>query len=287
VQKYTKNMGIHAIDTGFFSTEGGAMFGLLPKRAWSLKYPAIQGDRCSLAMRALYVDLGPRKVLFDAGVGPSRVHGMEYYRFHSLLNPTESLLRLGIQPESITDVVLSHLHFDHCGGVVSLQNDGRYAPAFPNAVHWAGLPQRARALHPGRWEQDAYDPLVVTCLEEAGLLRWVGEDGPLFPGVRVRLCHGHTGGQLVSWITAEGTTWVFAGDVVPMRPHLSLACVSAVDACAEVAVAEKEALLREVAEAGHILFFYHDAQVAAVRLALSGDRVTATQVFERLEGDGL
>jgi len=270
-------MNIYPIETGFFSTDGGAMFGIVSRKVWSGKYPVDDENRCPLAMRVLFVDLGDHKVLFDTGTGVSQVHGMAYYRFHGLKDIGKELVKLGYNRDDVTDVVLSHLHFDHCGGAVSQCADGSLVPAFPNAVYWAGKRQRELTFKPSIWESDSYAPAVVAALEEAGRLKLVKNDGLLFPGVRVALFQGHTEDQLVSFIETPEGTIVFCGDVIPMATHVMPLCIAAVDNAAEIAVNEKMRLLREAAASDYSLFYYHDAVTQAVRLKQVRDSISVRE----------
>lgn len=267
-------MNIHSIETGFFSTDGGAMFGIVSRKVWSGKYPVDDENRCPLAMRVLFADMGDHKVLFDTGVGTAKVHGMEYYKFHGMKDIRRELEKIGYKASDITDVIFSHLHFDHCGGSVLTGSEGILEPAFPNAVHWAGRKQFELTFGPSLWEADSYAPSVVRFLHDSGLLRLVDSDRELFPGVGVKLFQGHTDDQLVSYVSTPHGIVVFCGDVVPMTTHIMPLCIAAVDNSAEMAVIEKMRLLEDAAENDNVLFFFHDAVTQAVRLKKVKDRIT-------------
>lgn len=282
VQKYGYSMRIHPIETGFFSTDGAAMFGILPRKAWASRYPVDGENRCPLGMRVFFVDMGEHKVLFDAGIGSTHVSGMEYYRFHDRIDLSSALRRSGYEPETVTDVVLSHLHFDHCGGAVVRDDSGRFRPAFRNAVYWTGARQRALAFNPSTWEEDSYAPFVVEVLEAAGQLRLVSTDSDLFPGLRVALYQGHTDDQLVSFIDTPEGAYVFAGDVVPTSLHVMKLCISALDNSALLALDEKMRLLNEVLERDAQLLLYHDTQAMAVRLKQINENPAVKDVLVNL-----
>lgn len=269
-------MKIHSIETGFFSTDGGAMFGIVSRKVWSRKYPVNEDNRCLLTMRVMLADLGGHKVLFDTGVGPAVVGGMSYYHFHGLRSLVQEVEKRGIQADEITDVVLSHLHFDHCGGSVVSQN-GILKPAFPKATYWASARQWAMAQKPPLWESDSFAPAVIQVLQDAGQLQLIDADQELFEGVRVRFFQGHTDDQLVSYVTNGTDTYVFCGDVIPMEPHLLPLCIAAVDNSAVVSVEEKMRLLEEAGTQGQILFFYHDAVTEAVRMKMSNGRISVKE----------
>jgi glyoxylase-like metal-dependent hydrolase (beta-lactamase superfamily II) len=270
-------MRIHSIDTGFFSTDGGAMFGLVSRPVWSRKYPVDAENRCPLAMRVMFADLGDRKVLFDTGVGVAQVEGMSYYRFHGLRSIASELKKLGYQAEDVTDVVLSHLHFDHCGGSVVRLPEGCLAPAFPKATYWTSERQWQLAKKPSLWESDSFAPSVIQVLEKTGQLRLVSEDGELIPGVHVKRFQGHTDDQLVSWVSVEHETYVYVGDVIPMEPHILPLCIAAVDNSAVVSADEKLRLLEEAGKQEAILFFFHDAVTEGVRLKKTNGRISVKE----------
>jgi len=269
-------MKIHSIETGFFSTDGGAMFGIVSRKVWARKYPVNEDNRCPLTMRVMFADLGERKVLFDAGVGPAVVDGMSYYRFHGLQSLVQAVEKLGFKPEEVTDVVLSHLHFDHCGGSVVFEA-GVLKPAFPKATYWASARQWEMAQKPPLWESDSYAPAVIQALIDAGQLRLINGDQELFSGVSVKFFQGHTDDQLVSYVSDGVDTYVFCGDVIPMEPHLLPLCIAAVDNSAVVSVDEKIRLLDEAGSEGQILLFYHDAVNQAVRMKKVNGRISVKE----------
>lgn len=267
-------MNIHPIETGFFSTDGGAMFGIVSRKVWSGKYPVDDENRCPLTMRILFVDFGDHKVLFDTGLGISKVHGMEYYKFHDLKNISIELEKIGYKPSDITDVILSHLHFDHCGGSVIPDLNGHFKPTFPNAVYWASKKQFDLTFNPSYWESDSYSPSTVTALQNSGQLRLIDSDIELFAGVKVKLFQGHTNDQLVSYITTPEGILIYCGDVIPMSTHIMPLCIAAVDNSAEIAVDEKMRLLEEAVKSESTIFFFHDVNTQAVKLKIIKGKIT-------------
>ncbi|HET9571141.1 MAG TPA: MBL fold metallo-hydrolase [Bacteroidales bacterium] len=271
-------MKIQPIETGFFSTDGGAMFGIVSRKVWARKYPVNEDNRCPLTMRVLFADLGEHKVLFDTGVGPAMVDGMSYYHFHGLRNMVHEIEKRGFTANDITDVVLSHLHFDHCGGSV-VSESGAFKPAFPNATYWASSRQWEMAQQPPLWESDSFAPAVIQVLKDAGQLKLLDRDQELFEGVRVKFFQGHTDDQMVSYVSDGSDTFVFCGDVIPMEPHILPLCIAAVDNSAVVSVDEKIRLLDEAGTEGQILFFYHDAVTQAVRMKKTNGRISVKEKF--------
>jgi len=270
-------MKVHPIETGFFSTDGGAMFGIVSKKVWSNKYPSDSDNRCPLAMRILFVDMGKHKVLFDTGVGAASVHGMEYYKFTNLANIKNELKKIGYTTDDVTDVVLSHMHFDHCGGCIEHDNSGRKKLTFHNANYWVSKIQFDLSFLPSLWESDSYSPVVSELLQESGHLKFVEEDTELFEGVSVKLVDGHTQGQLVSYINIGEKTIVYCGDVIPLSTHIMPLCIAAVDNNAETSVIEKVKILEDAAGKDYILFFFHDAVNMAARVKSNRGRITVKE----------
>lgn len=269
-------MNFFSIDTGFFSTEAAAMFGIMSQKVWSKKYPADRENRCPLAMRCLFVDFGDRKVLFDTGVGNKKLRGMSYYRFHDLKNITEILRSKGYEAHQITDVVLSHLHFDHCGGCTRSGIKGGIELSFPEARYWLSEAQWQNSLQPDYWEADAYLQENMQAVKDAGNLHLLSQDQHLFPGLQVKLFQGHTYDQVVSYIQTEQGTLIFPGDVVPMAPHIAQGCIAAVDNHALLAVKEKMRLLEEACDLNASLVFYHDCFTKTAGLKKTNGRIWAS-----------
>lgn len=252
-------MSSFTINSGFFSTDGGAMFGIMSRKVWSHKYPTDEDNRSPLAMRCFFADFGQRKVLFDTGAGMKPLHGMDYYRFHDLQAIEELLAAKAYRAEDITDVVLSHLHFDHCGGCTRIDKNGKIVMTFPNAQHWTTEEQWQNALHPHAWEADAYLMENMQAVSDSGKLSLLKEDCTLFPGLTLKIFQGHTYGQLVSFIQTDEQRFIFSGDVIPMALHTLHGCIAAVDNHALLSMDEKIRLLHEARDFGGKLIFYHDA----------------------------
>lgn len=254
-------MTIELFDTGYFYADGGAMFGAIPKTAWSRRYPSDDNNGCVLAMRSALIrtDEG-RTILIDTGAGDKHLQLLSYYRFFGLTDLTEEVRKRGIDPEQVDDVVLTHLHFDHCGGCTRKDPaSGRLVPAFPNAVHWVSRRQwdNFRAPHP--LEKDSYFPENMQAVEDAGLIRIVTNDLPLCPGIDLRIYDGHTPGQLVPYIQTAEQTVVYAGDVIPLVASLSPEWISAYDTYPVTSYNEKIRMLEEAVAQRQAILFCHDA----------------------------
>lgn len=254
-------MNIQVIDTGYFYADGGAMFGAIPKTAWSRRYPSNDANGCILSMRSLLITKAPdRIILIDNGAGDKHLRELSYYNFFDLVDLKEELLKRGISPEQVTDVVLTHLHFDHCGYSTRKDTEtGELLPSFPNATHWVSRRQWENFLHPNALEKDSYFIENMQAIEDSGLLRLIDTDTPLCPDIDLRIYDGHTPGQIVPYITTPERTYVFAGDVIPLAASVSPDWISAYDTYPVISYQEKIRLLEEAAREKQALIYCHDA----------------------------
>jgi len=253
-------MKLYKIETGTFQVDGGAAFGVVPKRVWQKRYPCNDDNFVRLAMRCLLIETGDKLILIDSGTGDKQLEYLKYYDFVGVISFETELNKLGFSCSQITDVVYTHLHFDHCGGSTRYNSDKTSIElTFPNATHWVGESQWKNFLNPNIREGDSYFPENIQPIQEAGKLKMVSENQWLCPDVELRLFNGHTVGQLVSYIHSDEKTYVYVGDVIPLAACLPVAWISAYDTYPITAMEEKKALLDEAAEKKQILFFEHDA----------------------------
>lgn len=267
-------MRIELIETGFFLADGGAMFGAIPKSAWQRRYPADEDNRCVLAMRSMLItDDDGKIILIDTGAGNKHLKALAYYRFFNLTDLPEALAARNIRPEQVTDVVLTHLHFDHCGYATRCDDAGNgLSVTFPNARHWVGRTQWENFLSPNALEKDSYFPEDMMPVEEAGLLRLLAEDTMLSTSVGLRLYDGHTPGQIVPCIRTPERTFVFAGDVVPLAASVSPEWISAYDTHPVTSYNEKLRLLEAAASGNQTVIFCHDARTPCGTVRKVGER---------------
>jgi glyoxylase-like metal-dependent hydrolase (beta-lactamase superfamily II) len=236
------------------------MFGAIPKRAWSRKYPSDEGNCCRLAMNCLLVWNENRVVLLDTGVGTRDLGKLSYYHFQDLKELTGLIRLQGFEPHQVTDVVLSHLHFDHCGACTYQDESGKLQVTFPNARHWVGKSQWENYLNPNELEIDSFRPQDVMPVMEAGLLHWVDGDLDLFEGFYLKLFDGHTPGQIVSFIeTGKDEILLFPGDVIPTKAHRSTEWISAYDIEPLKSLAAKIKCQELTEKKKENTVFYHDA----------------------------
>lgn len=248
----------------YFRSDGGAMMGVVPKTIWSKFVDSDEHNRVNFALRTLVVKSGNRVILVDNGIGTKQDPDfMQFLMVNGGEGLTQGLIRRGIQPEEITDMVLTHLHFDHCGGGICRDETGRLKPLFPNARYWVSRQQWENALHPNPREADAYFPENLLPMEESGVLRLIDGEQLLCEGVEFRLAQGHTPGQIIPVFHAPGQTYVYGADLIPTHMHIPVKYNMAYDLEVLKTMEEKAMLLNEIVDKNWILIFEHDAQYTA------------------------
>lgn len=253
-------MEVYSIPTGNFKLDGGAMFGVVPKVLWSKVYPADENNLCSWAMRCLLVVDDNRKILIDNGIGDKQdPKFMGHYHLHGDDSLEKSLARYGFTTDDITDMVLTHLHFDHTGGSIKW-NDDKTAliPAFKNATYWVSKAQWEWAVHPNNREKASFLKENIIPIQESGQLNIVEEEGELFPGFLVKIFNGHTDGQLIPHINYKGKTLVFMGDLLPSVAHIPMPWIMAYDTRPLLTLEEKKVFFDDAVVNEYTLFFEHD-----------------------------
>lgn len=276
-------MRIELIDTGFFYADGGAMFGAVPKTAWGKRYPSDEKNGCVLAMRSLLVWMpNGRIMLIDTGAGNKQLRQLSYYRFFGLTDLGAELEKRGVKSEEVTDVVLTHLHFDHCG-YVTLKDEatGSLRMAFPHATHWVSEVQWQRFMHPHPLESASFIPENMDLVAQTNRLRLITEDTRLCPEVLLKCYNGHTAGQIVPYVKGEERTYVFAGDVIPLAASVSPHWISAYDTNPLESYEAKCALLEEAVLEKYALFFCHDAYTHCATVKKIGGFFKANEVFNQ------
>jgi glyoxylase-like metal-dependent hydrolase (beta-lactamase superfamily II) len=254
-------MQLFPIHTGNFKLDVGAMFCVVPKSLWNKAYPADENNLINLAMRCLLVVDGDRRILIDNGIGDKQD---DKFFGHYHLNGNHSLIgslkEAGFDPEDITDVFLTHLHFDHCGGTVKYNSDrSGFELTFANATHWLSKPQWEWATRPNRREKASFLHENMMPVHDSGKLKLF--DGPfeLIPGFEVRIYNGHTVGQSIPFIKTGNQTVVFMADTTPTSSHVPLPYIMSYDTQPLLSLTEKEAFMNEAVANNYILFFEHDA----------------------------
>ncbi|NND32873.1 MAG: MBL fold metallo-hydrolase [Saprospiraceae bacterium] len=254
-------MKLTSVEAGRFMLDGGAMFGVVPKRLWNKLNPADADNMCSWTMRSLLIETNGRKILVDCGIGFKQG---EKFRSHFYPHGTEldtSLEQVGVRPEEITDVFITHFHFDHVGGALMLDTAGKITPTFPNAIYWSNEVHYKYASDPNARERASFLKENFLPLQEQGYLRFIdnqADDVEWMPGIKVRFVHGHTAAQMLLLIESAETTTVFCADLIPSAWHIPLPYIMAYDMQPMLTLEEKERLLHEAISENWTLFFEHD-----------------------------
>lgn len=267
---------LHTIETGRFRLDGGAMFGIVPKALWSRRVEADARNRIPLAMRCLLLEGDGRVVLIDNGIGDKydAKFGDLFAVDQEASELHRSLRAAGFAAADVTDVILTHLHFDHCGGSTVRRGDGLDV-AFPNARYHVQRAHWDWANHPNEREQASFLEENLAPLAASGRLVLADGPGPLLPGVEVLCMDGHTEAQQLVKITGAEGTLVFVADLLPTHAHLRGPWVMAYDVRPLVTLEEKDAFLTRAAAEGWHLFFEHDPEVVVASLEAGERGVTA------------
>ena len=253
-------MKLHTIDTGFFKLDGGAMFGVVPKTIWNKSNPADENNLCTWAMRCLLVEDGDRLILIDTGIGSKQdAKFFSYYYLHGDASLDSSLSKLGFTTDDITDVFLTHLHFDHVGGAVKRDGE-KLSPAFKNAIYWSNRQHWNWAVKPNDREKASFLKENILPIQESGQLKFIdAKDGVHFmEGFDARFVYGHTDAMMLPLISYKGKKILYMADLLPSVGHLPLPYVMAYDMFPLKTLNEKKIFLNEALEKEYILYFEHD-----------------------------
>lgn len=251
-------MRLFKIETGFFLNDGGACFGSVPKLAWAGVYPADEDNFCKWAMRSLLVETDGRLILIDTGVGTKHWDIMEDYGFRQMVTMESQLAELGFSCADVTDVVLTHLHFEHCGGCTWIDRDFKLQLTFPNATHWVGEEQWKTLLAPNIAEENSMLSVDVMEVFNQDKFKFIKEDTLICEDVLLKLYDGHSQGQIVVYLNDAKQPFLFAGDVIPTAAHLPLRWLSAVDVDQVAALTAKNEILEEAHRNGRAIVYAHD-----------------------------
>lgn len=251
-------MKLFKIETGFFLSDGGACFGSVPKLAWAEAYPADEDNFCKLSMRSLLVKAGKRLILIDAGVGTKHWDVMEDYGFRQMVTLESQLAKHGFSCQDVTDVILTHLHFEHCGGCTWIDQDFKLQLTFPNATHWVSEDQWKNLLAPNIAEENSILSVDVMEIFNQDKFSFINEDTSICEGVDLKLYSGHSLGQIVVYLEDGKQTYLFAGDVIPTAAHLPLRWLSAVDVDQVAALTGKNEILERAVKEHQVIIYAHD-----------------------------
>ena len=283
-------MTIYPLGTGNFKLDGGAMFGVVPKSLWQRTNPADDNNMCDWTMRSLLIEDGDRLILIDTGIGDKQ---SEKFFSHYYLSDEGSLepnlKKLGFGIDEITDVFLTHLHFDHCGGAIKWNKDRTgFEPVFPNATYWSTEKHWYWATEPNPREKASFLKENILPIQESGQLKFVDRTADftrnVFNNFDVLFVDGHTESMMIPHIHYKGKTLVFMADLLPSVGHVPLPYVMGYDTRPLITLDEKGKFLNRAADQEFVLFFEHDAvnECATLKHTEKGVRLDQTFNFSHL-----
>lgn len=284
-------MKLYTINTGYFKLDGGAMFGVVPKSIWNKINPADENNLCSWALRCLLIEDGNRLILVDNGNGDKQdAKFFSHYHLHGDDTLELSLSKYGFTKDDITDVFLTHLHFDHCGGSIKREGD-KLVPNFPKATFWSNKEHWKWAAEPNEREKASFLKENILPIEESGKLKFIevnkGDETKLgetkfTENISVRFVDGHTQSMMLPQVNYNGKTVVFTADLLPSAGHIPLPYVMGYDMFPLTTLIEKKTFLKEALNNNYILFFEHDPKQECCTLHQT-DRGIRAEKFFKLE----
>ena len=263
-------MNLYTINTGHFKLDGGAMFGVVPKSIWNKLNPADENNLCSWALRCLLIEDGNRLILVDNGLGDKQdAKFFGHYYLHGNDTLDKSLAKYGFGKDDITDVFLTHLHFDHCGG--SIKKDGeKLVPAFENATYWSNERHWKWATEPNAREKASFLKENILPIKESGQLKFIETSVTDFPAaITIRQVFGHTDAMMLPQVSYKGKTILYMADLLPSAAHIPLPYIMGYDMFPLTTLNEKTAIINEAQQKDFVLFFEHDPKIECCTLEMT------------------
>ncbi len=282
-------MKLYSINTGYFKLDGGAMFGVVPKSIWNKLNPSDENNLCNWAMRSLLIEHEGKLILIDNGIGDKQDDKFfKHYYLNGDDSLNRSLSRYGFSPDDITDVILTHLHFDHCGGSVKREEE-KLVPVFRNATYWSNAQHWEWATKPNDREKASFLKENILPIEESGQLKFIipgsSTVGQLpiqsfSDNISIRFVDGHTNAMMLPQIRYKDKTIVYMADLLPAAAHIPIPYVMAYDMFPMTTLNEKRSFLTEAVEGNYILFFEHDPNIECCDLHITEKGIRQNNVFK-------
>ncbi len=278
-------MRLYTIETGYFKLDGGAMFGVVPKVLWSRTNVPDNNNLCSWAMRSLLIEDGDKLILIDNGIGNKQDQKfLKHYYLHGDVNLEDSLKKYGFFPDEITDVFLSHLHFDHCGGSVKWNKSKTgFEMAFKNAKYWTNMDHWNLAINPNNREKASFLKENIIPIKDSGHLNFYKNKNEISQNFSALIVNGHTESQMIPHIKYKEKTIVFAADLLPSIGHIPLPYVMGYDTKPLVTLIEKEKFLNDAVSNQYIIFLQHDNSTECCTLRNTDKGVRLDKTFKLSE----
>lgn len=273
-------MKLFKIETPAIYLDGGAVFGVIPKWMWQNKYKADDKNLCLCSVRCLLIEDEDRLVLIDTGVGTKHDEEDLIYGFNNDNDLENNIKKYGYSPEDVTDVILTHLHFDHCGGTTKYDDDNNLVLTFPNANHHISRLQWEQSLNPNYRERASYVKENTGLLEGSDKLKLIDQDSKISNNISVELFNGHTQGLMVPIINYNGREIAFPGDLIPIMALIPLAWISAYDVRPLDTIDEKQRFLNESYKKNRLIVFQHDYYTEACDLQKTDKGIRADKVYK-------
>jgi glyoxylase-like metal-dependent hydrolase (beta-lactamase superfamily II) len=278
-------MKLHSIETGYFKLDGGAMFGVVPKSIWQRTNPADEQNLCTWAARLLLIEDGNRLILVDTGLGNKQGESFfRHYFRHGTIELALSLSKLGFHLDDVTDVVLTHLHFDHVGGAVSRIGE-QLVPTFKNATYWSNEKHWNWAIAPNPREKASFLTENILPLQESGQLAFISDSGelPFTTDIRMRFVHGHTEAMMIPEIKIGDQTLLYMADLLPSVGHIPIPYVMGYDIRPLDTMQERLSYWQEIVDNEYVLFLEHDAYNECCTLQMTEKGIRLKEAFSLKE----
>lgn len=274
-------MQLYTIETQNFKLDGGAMFGVVPKSIWHKTNPADSNNMCKWTNRLLLIEDGAKLILVDTGLGDKQSEKFfGHYYIHGDNSIDKSLAKHGFNREDITDVILTHLHFDHCGGAIARQGD-KLRPSFTNANYWSNAAHWDWAIHPNPREKASFLEENIIPIQESGQLKFIEkESSPFGPNIQIRYAHGHTESMMLPQIQYKNKTILYMADLLPSVGHIPLPYVMSYDIRPLTTMEERNNYWQEIVDREYILFLEHDAVNACCTLQHTEKGIRLKESFQ-------